>query len=118
MIFPCATTSPAISRRWSGACRAARIRAGLPVFRSDLIEPFQVQRGDLVDVTAISGAAQLHLPAVAETSGQTRRHDLAQERPQRKESSARESKEKTKRWWWLATVRSGKHAADAPTRIQ
>jgi flagella basal body P-ring formation protein FlgA len=45
------------------------IRTGLPVFRSDLIEPFQVQRGDLVDVTAISGAAQLHMPAVAETSG-------------------------------------------------
>lgn len=45
------------------------IRAGLPVLRSDLIEPLLVQRGDLVDVTAISGAAQLHLPAVAETSG-------------------------------------------------
>ncbi len=45
------------------------IRAGLPVFRSDLIEPLQVQRGDLVDVTAISGAAQLHLPALAETPG-------------------------------------------------
>ena len=30
------------------------LRTGLPVFRSDLIEPFQVQRGDLVDVTAIS----------------------------------------------------------------
>jgi flagella basal body P-ring formation protein FlgA len=45
------------------------IRTGLPVFRSDLIEPLLVQRGDLVDVTAISGAAQLHLPAVAETSG-------------------------------------------------
>jgi len=45
------------------------LRMGLPVFRSDLIEPFQVQRGDLVDVTAISGAAQLHMPAVAETSG-------------------------------------------------
>jgi flagella basal body P-ring formation protein FlgA len=45
------------------------IRMGLPVFRSDLIEPFQVQRGDLVDVTAISGATQLHLAAVAETSG-------------------------------------------------
>jgi flagella basal body P-ring formation protein FlgA len=45
------------------------IRSGLPVFRADLIEPFQVQRGDLVDVTAISGATQLHLAAVAETSG-------------------------------------------------
>jgi flagella basal body P-ring formation protein FlgA len=45
------------------------IRQGLPVFRNDLIEPLQVQRGDLVDVTAISGAAQLHLPAFAETPG-------------------------------------------------
>jgi|HubBroStandDraft_1064217.scaffolds.fasta_scaffold237962_2 flagella basal body P-ring formation protein FlgA len=45
------------------------IRTGLPVFRSDLIEPLLVQRGDLVDVAAISGAALLHLPALAETSG-------------------------------------------------
>ena len=28
-----------------------------------------MQRGDLVDVTAISGAAQLHVPALAETPG-------------------------------------------------
>lgn len=45
------------------------LREGLPVFRADLIEPFQVQRGDLVDVTAIAGAAQLHMPALAETPG-------------------------------------------------
>ncbi len=45
------------------------IRMGLPVFRSDMIEPLQVKRGDLVDVTAISGAAQLHLPALAESPG-------------------------------------------------
>jgi flagella basal body P-ring formation protein FlgA len=45
------------------------IRMGLPVFRSDLIDPLQVQRGDLVDVTAISGGAQLHIPALAESSG-------------------------------------------------
>jgi flagella basal body P-ring formation protein FlgA len=45
------------------------IRVGLPIFRSDLIDPLQVQRGDLVDVTAISGGAQLHIPALAETSG-------------------------------------------------
>ncbi|HTW66632.1 MAG TPA: flagellar basal body P-ring formation chaperone FlgA [Bryobacteraceae bacterium] len=45
------------------------LREGLPVFRADLIEPFKVLRGDLVDVTAISGAAQLHLPALAETPG-------------------------------------------------
>jgi flagella basal body P-ring formation protein FlgA len=45
------------------------LRMGMPVFRTDLIEPLQVQRGDLVDVTAISGAAQLRLPALAETQG-------------------------------------------------
>jgi flagella basal body P-ring formation protein FlgA len=45
------------------------IRMGLPVFRADLIEPFQVKRGDLVDVTAIAGAAQLHVSALAETPG-------------------------------------------------
>jgi flagella basal body P-ring formation protein FlgA len=45
------------------------IRTGLPVFRADLIEPFQVQRGELVDVTAISGSAQLRLPAIAEGAG-------------------------------------------------
>jgi flagella basal body P-ring formation protein FlgA len=45
------------------------IRVGLPVFCSDLIEPLLVQRGDLVAVTAISGAAELHLPALAETAG-------------------------------------------------
>jgi flagella basal body P-ring formation protein FlgA len=45
------------------------IRAGLPVFRADLIEPFQVQRGDTVDVTAISGSAQLRMPALAESQG-------------------------------------------------
>jgi flagella basal body P-ring formation protein FlgA len=45
------------------------LRVGLPVFRADLIEPLQVQRGDLVDVTAISGAAQLRMPALAEAPG-------------------------------------------------
>jgi flagella basal body P-ring formation protein FlgA len=45
------------------------IRSGLPVFRSDLVEPLQVQRGDVVDVTAISGAAQLRMPALAQTAG-------------------------------------------------
>jgi flagellar basal body P-ring formation protein FlgA len=45
------------------------IRMGLPIFRSDLIDPLQVQRGDMVDVTAISGGAQLHVTALAETSG-------------------------------------------------
>ncbi len=74
------------------------LRMGLPVFRADLIEPFQVQRGDLVDVTAIAGAAQLRMPALAETPGKTRRHDLAKESAHAERSSARESKEKTKRW--------------------
>jgi flagella basal body P-ring formation protein FlgA len=45
------------------------IRAGFPVFRTDLSEPFDVQRGELVQVTAVSGAAQLELDAIAEASG-------------------------------------------------
>jgi flagella basal body P-ring formation protein FlgA len=45
------------------------IRTGLPVFRMDLMEPFLVQRGETVEVTAISGPAQLQMEAVAETSG-------------------------------------------------
>ena len=46
------------------------IRAGLPVFRTDLSDPFLVERGAVVQVTAISGAAQLELSdAIAQTSG-------------------------------------------------
>lgn len=45
------------------------IRGGMPVFRSDLAEPLQVKRGDVVQVTAISGGAELRLPALAETAG-------------------------------------------------
>ena len=45
------------------------VREGLPVFRADLVEPFQIKRGDLVSVTAIAGAAQIQLPAIAETQG-------------------------------------------------
>lgn len=45
------------------------VRAGLPVLRSDLTEAFEVDRGDTVEVTAVSGATQLELEALAETSG-------------------------------------------------
>jgi flagella basal body P-ring formation protein FlgA len=45
------------------------IRAELPVFRADLMEPYQVQRGETVQVTAISGATQLTLEALAQSSG-------------------------------------------------
>ncbi|HLK18977.1 MAG TPA: flagellar basal body P-ring formation chaperone FlgA, partial [Bryobacteraceae bacterium] len=45
------------------------LRADLPVFRTDLMEPFQIQRGETVQVTAISGAAQLTMEAVAQNSG-------------------------------------------------
>ncbi len=45
------------------------IRAGLPVFRTDLTEPLQVQRGDLVQVTVISGGAEIGLQAQAESAG-------------------------------------------------
>ena len=45
------------------------VRVGLPVLRSDLAEAFEVERGDTVEVTAVSGAAQLELQALAEASG-------------------------------------------------
>lgn len=45
------------------------IRAGAAVLRSELAEPFQVQRGEHVAVTVMSGAAQVELEAVADTSG-------------------------------------------------
>lgn len=45
------------------------LHAGQPILRADLIEPLQVQRGEAVNVTAISGAAELHLIAIAETPG-------------------------------------------------
>jgi flagella basal body P-ring formation protein FlgA len=45
------------------------LRAELPVFRTDLMEPFQVQRGETVQVTAISGATQLTMDAEAQNSG-------------------------------------------------
>jgi flagella basal body P-ring formation protein FlgA len=45
------------------------VRPGLPVLRSDLTEAFEVERGDTVEVTAVSGATQLGLEALAETSG-------------------------------------------------
>jgi flagellar basal body P-ring formation protein FlgA len=45
------------------------VRAGFPVLRSDLAEAFQVERGEMVQVTAVSGAAQLELEAQAEASG-------------------------------------------------
>jgi flagellar basal body P-ring formation protein FlgA len=45
------------------------LRAELPVFRTDLMEPYQIQRGETVQVTAISGATQLSLEAVAQNSG-------------------------------------------------
>jgi flagella basal body P-ring formation protein FlgA len=45
------------------------IRAGFPVFTTDLAQPFQVQRGESVRITAVSGAAQVELDGVAAGSG-------------------------------------------------
>jgi flagella basal body P-ring formation protein FlgA len=45
------------------------IRANRPVMLTDLAESYQVQRGERVAVTVISGAAQVELEALAETSG-------------------------------------------------
>jgi flagella basal body P-ring formation protein FlgA len=45
------------------------LRAELPVLRTDLMEPFQVQRGETVLVTAVSGRTQLSMEATAQNSG-------------------------------------------------
>jgi flagella basal body P-ring formation protein FlgA len=45
------------------------IRPGAPVLKMDLVEPFLVRRGDLVEVTVVSGAAEILLQALADTSG-------------------------------------------------
>ena len=45
------------------------IRAGLPIFLADLVEPLQVQRGDLVQVRVVLGRAEIGLEARAEGSG-------------------------------------------------
>jgi len=45
------------------------LKPGMPVLRTDLVEPLQIRRGESVLVTAVSGAAQLRMEAVAENSG-------------------------------------------------
>jgi len=45
------------------------IPANIAILRADLIEPFEVQRGESVAVTVVSGQAQVALNAVAENSG-------------------------------------------------
>jgi flagella basal body P-ring formation protein FlgA len=91
------------------------IRVGLPVFRADLIEPLQVQRGDLVDVTAISGAAQLRMPAVAESPG--RQGDLITLKNARSGKTFRariEGKDKALVMAWPSTEQT----TPWPTRVQ
>jgi len=61
-----------ISRRLEeviGRVPRRAIRSGLPIFRADLMEPFLIERGDAVTVTAISGAAQLQMDAIAQNRG-------------------------------------------------
>lgn len=45
------------------------IQTGAPVFRTQLAEPFDVKRGDAVEVRAMSGRAVLTMEGVAESSG-------------------------------------------------
>ena len=63
------------------------LRAGSPVLRSNLLEAFQVERGETVEVTVLSGAAHLELEAIAETSG--RRGDVISLRNPRSEKTFR-----------------------------
>lgn len=45
------------------------LRAGARVLRANLVEAFQVEKGQTVEVKVISGAAHLELEAIAEASG-------------------------------------------------
>jgi|SRR5580698_554667 flagella basal body P-ring formation protein FlgA len=96
------------------------IRTGQPVFRSDLVEPLLVQRGDLVDVTAISADTQLHLPALAETPG--RQGDMISLRNPRSGKIFRariEGKDKALVMVWpMPGNTMAQQAMPQPTRIQ
>jgi flagella basal body P-ring formation protein FlgA len=61
-----------LARNLEDVVGQAPLRAILPgatVLQSDLRQPLQVRRGESVMVTAVSGAAQLTMEAVAENSG-------------------------------------------------
>ena len=45
------------------------IPSGAPIFRTQLVEPFDVKKGDTVEVKATSGRAVLSMEVVAESSG-------------------------------------------------
>jgi flagella basal body P-ring formation protein FlgA len=82
------------------------LRMGMPVFRTDLIEPLQVQRGDLVDV-----------PALAETPG--RQGDMISLKNPRTGKIFRariEGKDKALVMPWPQT--STEPAMPEPTRLQ
>ena len=63
------------------------VAAGSAILRSDLAEAFQVEAGSVVEVTAISGSAQLQLEAVAQSSA--RQGDLVSLRNPRSGKSFR-----------------------------
>ena len=100
------------------------LRVGLPVFRNDLIEPLEVQRGDLVEVTAISGAAQLRMPALAESPGrQGDMISLKNPRTGRIFRARIEGKDKALVMPWpmsasVSEQTAGEEAAPGPARVQ
>jgi flagella basal body P-ring formation protein FlgA len=63
------------------------LRAGSVVLRSNLVEAFQVEKGETVEVTVLSGATHLELEAVAEASG--RQGDMIPLRNPRSEKTFR-----------------------------
>jgi flagella basal body P-ring formation protein FlgA len=54
-----------------GRIPSRSIRAGFPIFRSSLSDPFDVKKGDAVQVRAVSGEAVLTTEALAQDSGRT-----------------------------------------------
>jgi len=67
--FPLGSNVARVLEEVVGRIPHRTIRAGLPVLRTDLGEPFDIQRGEMVEVTAAVGAAHIELDAIAEGSG-------------------------------------------------
>lgn len=69
-IFPIGGLAGADARNVIGKRTKRGLKKGDPITAAMLENPKEVERGDKVDVAVSSGAAQLRLDAVAESSGQ------------------------------------------------
>ena len=63
-----------IARTWNevaGKLSRRKLNPGSLIYSSDLTEPFDVKKGEIVTVKAISGAATISTEALAQSSGRT-----------------------------------------------